>query len=93
MSDLDEILSRQQSKLKRISRLLDALGVVTEGSDDMAIRVRARLLLTELEGSDPVDHPPVVARAVPGAVDDASGAILNRDLIAGAVSVLRWLLR
>lgn len=103
------ILAPQTTKLEdledRYRRLLEATGVLMELEEDVAIRVRARLLLAELApvleayhrlngGTPPqrVPHATLVANVLAGAVD-RDGTVINQERLEGAVSVLRWLVR
>lgn len=85
--------------------LLEATGVLLELEEDVAIRVRARLLLAELtpaveayrrmNGTTPpqrVPHATLVANILEGAVD-GRGNVTSREHLEGAVAVLRWLVR
>jgi hypothetical protein len=90
---------------ERAAILLEALGLLVENEEDVALRVRARLLLAELEpvadfyrktngGTGPQTplHPSLVASVLPSAVDD-KGRVTSRDALEGAMDVLRWLTR
>jgi hypothetical protein len=92
------------SDRERAAILAAALSpLMAETGEDVALRVKARLVLAELQPAlaeyhrmngetEPPEvlHPPLVEAVVPGLVNE-QGRIVNRERLEGAVAVLRWM--
>ena len=63
-------------------------------SDDTDLRVRAAVLLRELEAAEErVEHVALVRHTCGPWVCDHEGAVKNRPALDTAIAVLRWMLR